>query len=696
MKGNASLYQLQPERGPPWQRVYLLTNRLRVVLVAGVSLFILLTTAPIASAVPSRADFFGLSSFSQISSESEAADIRTLGINNVRANITWGEREELACDGRVTQRGWTATDERIRRAAQAGITLVVDLVGLRQSPDCGGNQFPLQEASDYRNYTAVGGFAWQVVQRYGYNGEYWLSNPGVPYRPVKVWEVWNEPNRAINNPGGTTIRPQAYAKFLIDVARTIRDAQRAQSGEAGGTTVLMGGLGSSIQTGEFMPATEFLNRAYAATERYTSAQLHAAYDGLSAHPYHFRINGATFDERVRNAATTIAEDIRFLRRALRDVGDQTKTLWLTEIGWPVFSTTETPAVTITQSEQAEFLRSVFRWLYNNADAVETNAPEGLRLKYVAWFVYRDRAASCTRWECWESVSGLKRSDGSARPAWCGYAHLIRVNPGLCEYIPPNSSSDVYQTVTDIFYGQPGYVGIVGNVYLRNMEDQPVNNVRVNINFYREQGTCACENGNCPYVDTARADVINGAYSFKFWGKGVGRWCTKTVLYAQGNYAQSESGYHRFQIKSGYRLVARHSGKCLSLSGNNPANSTPMLQWDCSPNPVPWDGQVFSLIPVEPAAQYFLLKVNSSGRCLDVYGISPYDGGIVDQYDCIGAANQQWDIVPIAGQPPYEAFIARHSGKCLDVAGRSTANGAQIVQWACYWGGNQQWSWQAIE
>jgi hypothetical protein len=171
-----------------------------------------------------------------------------------------------------------------------------------------------------------------------------------------------------------------------------------------------------------------------------------------------------------------------------------------------------------------------------------------------------------------------------------------------------------------------------------------------------------------------------------------------VLEPQGSFHRSESEYHTFQIKSGYRLVSRSSGKCLSLSENNPRNGTGIIQWDCSPAPNPGDGQVIHLVPMEASGQYFEIKINSTGKCLDVRDGSTADGVWLQEYDCLGAGqtNQQFRVVPIAGQPPYEAFMARHSGKCLDVTGNSTANGARIQQWSCHWGGNQQWYWQAIE
>lgn len=145
---------------------------------------------------------------------------------------------------------------------------------------------------------------------------------------------------------------------------------------------------------------------------------------------------------------------------------------------------------------------------------------------------------------------------------------------------------------------------------------------------------------------------------------------------------------------GYRLVSRHSGKCLSLSENNGTNGTAIIQWKCSSQPTPGDGQVFSF---SPSAEYFDVVINSSSKCLDVTNASNADGAWVQEYDCLGAsqANQLWSIVPITGQPGWYALIAKHSGKCADVSNASSEDGARILQWTCTWTGNQQWRLEGI-
>ena len=154
--------------------------------------------------------------------------------------------------------------------------------------------------------------------------------------------------------------------------------------------------------------------------------------------------------------------------------------------------------------------------------------------------------------------------------------------------------------------------------------------------------------------------------------GPGQWRVRATFPTQGDYAYSESPYVNFDIGTGYRLIGRQSNRCMSLSGNNGANGTPMILWDCSGSPNPGDGQVFTFVPMEACNEIFQLKINSSGKCVDVTGVSTADGALLQQWDCLGGGqtNQLWDIIPIEGDWPYIALRVQHSGKCADVLGQA--------------------------
>ncbi|WP_373897037.1 non-reducing end alpha-L-arabinofuranosidase family hydrolase [Glycomyces algeriensis] len=89
---------------------------------------------------------------------------------------------------------------------------------------------------------------------------------------------------------------------------------------------------------------------------------------------------------------------------------------------------------------------------------------------------------------------------------------------------------------------------------------------------------------------------------------------------------------------------------------------------------------------DPNAWYVLVN-RSSGKVLDVSGVSTADGAQLHQWARTNAANQQFQFVDAGGG--YYRIKARHSGKVLDVSSWSTADGAAIHQWTDHNGANQQ-------
>ncbi|WP_440074287.1 endo-1,4-beta-xylanase [Streptosporangium sp. OZ121] len=102
----------------------------------------------------------------------------------------------------------------------------------------------------------------------------------------------------------------------------------------------------------------------------------------------------------------------------------------------------------------------------------------------------------------------------------------------------------------------------------------------------------------------------------------------------------------------------------------------------TPTPTPTSGG-----PIDTNAWYVLVN-RTSGKALDVYGLSTADGGRITQWSRNNGNNQQWQFVNSGGG--YYRVKSRHSGKVLDVSGFSTANGGAVVQWADLNGTNQQW------
>ncbi|PBC92418.1 ricin-type beta-trefoil lectin protein [Streptomyces sp. Ag82_O1-15] len=128
---------------------------------------------------------------------------------------------------------------------------------------------------------------------------------------------------------------------------------------------------------------------------------------------------------------------------------------------------------------------------------------------------------------------------------------------------------------------------------------------------------------------------------------------------------------------------RHSGKCLTVHGASKANNARVDQYTCV-------GAANQRWTFEWTGGWsYALRNAHSGKCLTVHGASKAKGAAIDQYTCVGASNQSFYIN--IGTPSKTPLKAAHSKKCLDVRGGSTANNAAVIQWTCNGRTNQLWS-----
>ncbi|MFC4763516.1 RICIN domain-containing protein [Dyella koreensis] len=121
----------------------------------------------------------------------------------------------------------------------------------------------------------------------------------------------------------------------------------------------------------------------------------------------------------------------------------------------------------------------------------------------------------------------------------------------------------------------------------------------------------------------------------------------------------------------YYLVARHSGKVLSVANASSASGARIQQAE----PADEKHQHFKFDAV--STRLFAIRVKHSDLVIDIDGAHTVDGANVIQAGWHNGANQRFRLVD-AGDGYY--FIeAEHSGKCLDVYGATATSGASVVQ-----------------
>ena len=325
--------------------------------------------------------------------------MKELGITQFHMELNWN---------RKVHEGWGPYNKVFTLAAERNISILPLIYGKAESayPSADEHRFPT-EAEYGPPSSPWETWIYEVVQRYGINGDFWKENPTLPYKPVKVWEVWNEPNLKANNPWfwnkekklwEEKVQPEKYAGFLKQTNLLL---QKAQNERGAGAEVLLGGLYSPGG----MSVPEFLEKVHNVPESGNS------FSGLSLHPYSFSDGPPVVTIYVNSA-----------RSNLTYFFGAGKSLWVTELGWNLSPWEDKNHPGVSVNQQAEFLSSSFNWLRNES--------ANLNLQYVAWFDYRDISGSS-----WDFHAGLLEEGGGRRPAWCTYEDLIQVN--FCNPYPPN-------------------------------------------------------------------------------------------------------------------------------------------------------------------------------------------------------------------------------------------------------------------
>lgn len=132
----------------------------------------------------------------------------------------------------------------------------------------------------------------------------------------------------------------------------------------------------------------------------------------------------------------------------------------------------------------------------------------------------------------------------------------------------------------------------------------------------------------------------------------------------------------------YVILAKHSGKALDVKESSTANGGIIQQWNYAGGA----NQQFIINDVG-GGYYNLVNVNS-GKCIDVKDASTANYAGIQQWDYAGGTNQQFSIISTGNG--YYKILNRNSGKGLDVKDASTANGALVQQYNFANGDNQLW------
>ncbi len=277
----------------------------------------LVAAAPAAAAERVPASFFGVVAEPDLlhdralapagtTLENEFAAMGDAGVGAIRASffwariqpyLTWDEIPEAArgdftdVDGHPYAFG--ETDRLVAAAAARGIDVLPVLLWSPAWAAKYRNEF----ASPPKDMKAYGEFAAVLARRYGRGGVFWRERPELAPRPIRDWQIWNEPTMV-----GFWL-DQPFAKGYVKLLKAARPALRRV--DRGARVVLAGLVYDS-------PAA--LRAIYRAGGR-------KHFDVVALHP---------FTLQVKNVALLIEQ----ARETMSQYGDRKKPALVTELSWP--------------------------------------------------------------------------------------------------------------------------------------------------------------------------------------------------------------------------------------------------------------------------------------------------------------------------------------------------------------------------
>jgi hypothetical protein len=346
------------------------------LLVAALALF-----PGSAGAAKVPADFFGVMAdgpllYNGFDDQGEFDLMQRSGVQTIRMAMPWS-----AMEAQPGQYDFSTTDPVVAQAATHGFAA---LPTVTFAPDWaarhpGNSNSPPEGTQNYANFMTV------LVQRYGPNGTFWAQHPELPVRPIREWQIWNEPNQPVFN-----WSDQPFAHDYVDLLRAARGAVKAA--DPGAKIVLAGLVGTSWSA---------LAQVYKAGGK-------GLFDYVAIHPF-------TLEPK------NVLKILDKVRATMQRYHDSGRKMFITELTWPAakgFALTRTYGYETTSAVQAVKLGQIVPLLVANRRA--------LRLERVYWYTWISSAPDPTNDPF--SYSGLRQLDNNgtsvqSRPSLAVYARM---------------------------------------------------------------------------------------------------------------------------------------------------------------------------------------------------------------------------------------------------------------------------------
>jgi hypothetical protein len=371
------------------------------------ALILALACAATAQAVPAK--FWGVVPQSTLSTE-HFQRLGKGGVESVRIPVGWADLQPQS-GGQIS---WGGVDEVVERAARAGIDVLPTITGAptwavptAAVPGGGGSKAPARLPA-----SGAAAAAWKVLlseaaARYGPDGSFWASHPGVPVKPIRTWQIWNEPNFKffVAKPN-----PAEYGKLVKISAAALKAVDP-------GAQVVLAGLFSQPKGGRYVRTVRGKKKVVNATNvnyfaSYFLEQMYkrtpgikSKFAGVSLHPY-------------TGSWKYLTPEIEEVRKVLTAAGDGRKGLFITEIGWSSGPPKSDGSNSFAKGPagQARELKLSFRLLRSKQKA--------WRIQRLYWFSVDDAANVCNFCD----GSGLFGPNFTPKKSWFEYVKFTGGKP----------------------------------------------------------------------------------------------------------------------------------------------------------------------------------------------------------------------------------------------------------------------------
>ena len=354
--------------------------RIAAAAIVALALVLVASATTSSASAPAPAGFVGMVAQDVFAGSSsyqskQLTAMRAAGVTIVRQVFDWSIIER-----RLGRFDFSAYDGAVLAAARHGIEIMPILFNPPASLSARPRHNHTHGTYPPKSLTSIAAFAQAAVRWFGPGGSFWKAHKSVTALPIRVWQIWDEPNLSVY----WLPRPSAtqYVALLASAARAIHAVDP-------GAEVVSGGIPQSN-----LPGISLIT--------YLKALLAAG----AAHA----INTLGVNAYSRTAAGMITI-LREVRATLNAGGASGVAIRVTEFGWSDAGPPDT--FKLGPTGQATQISAVIHDFGADASALD--------LKGFVYYDWRDARPYAGAPDFWGLHTGLLKLDGKPKPALAAFS-----------------------------------------------------------------------------------------------------------------------------------------------------------------------------------------------------------------------------------------------------------------------------------